>query len=258
MTDRTETHEVEGRPHVTLELKAGDVRFREGKDNTVVLQFSGASDALDAITVDVTGDAVSARSSGTRRRWGSVGGSVDTVVTLPPRSDVTVALGAGDVVVGVPVRDLRINVASGDLRIDDVDGTTEIKVGSGDVRAGLLAGNAKVASASGDVRIDRASELSVSTAAGDLYLGAVSDAAQVKSATGDVRIGSFSGSDLEIKTMSGDVTVGLVQGMVVNAAVKTMSGDFRNRIKPTSGERVGTMSLTITSFSGDVTLRSAK
>ncbi len=258
MTDRTETYEVTGTPHVTLELKAGDVRFREGEDGRVILQFSGSNDALDAITVDVAGDAVSVRSSGTRRRWGFVSGSVDTVVTLPSRSDLTVGLGAGDVVVGLVVRDLEVSLASGDLRIDDVDGTTEIKVGSGDVRAGRLTGNARVSSARGDIRVDRVSEVNVSTAAGDLYLGDVSDAAHVKSATGDIRIGSFSGSDLEIQTMSGDVTVGLVSGMVVNAAVKTMSGDFRNRIKPSAGERVGSMNLSITSFSGDVTLRTAK
>ncbi|MFC2153341.1 hypothetical protein ACFLQ7_01755, partial [Actinomycetota bacterium] len=68
----------------------------------------------------------------------------------------------------------------------------------------------------------------------------------------------FAGNDLEIKTMSGDVGIGLVPGMVVKAAVKTLSGDFRNRIEPTPGPRVGSMSLTVDSFSGDVTLSSAK
>jgi len=58
--------------------------------------------------------------------------------------------------------------------------------------------------------------------------------------------------------MSGDAHVAIVPGMVVNAAIKTMSGDFRNRIKPSTGERLGSMNLTITSFSGDVILRSAK
>ena len=80
----------------------------------------------------------------------------------------------------------------------------------------------------------------------------------IKSATGDIRIRKFAGTDLEIKTMSGDATIGLVPGMIVNAAIKTLSGDLRNRIKPSPGEKTGSMNLTVTSFAGDVTLKSAK
>ena len=106
-----------------------------------------------------------------------------------------------------------------------------MKIGTGDVRAGDLGGTAKISCAAGDVRVDSANEITVATAAGDLHLGDVSETARIKSATGDIRIRKFAGTDLEIKTMSGDVSIGLIPGMVVNAAVKTMSGDFRNRIK---------------------------
>jgi hypothetical protein len=58
--------------------------------------------------------------------------------------------------------------------------------------------------------------------------------------------------------MSGDCTIGLGPGMVVKTAIKTLSGDFRNRIKPSHGDRTGSMNLTVTSFAGDVTLKSAK
>ena len=58
--------------------------------------------------------------------------------------------------------------------------------------------------------------------------------------------------------MSGDCAIGLIPGVVVKAQIKTMSGDFRNRIKPSAGEKTGTMNLAVTSFSGDVVLKSAK
>ena len=89
-------------------------------------------------------------------------------------------------------------------------------------------------------------------------MGEAMESARIKSATGDVRVRKFGGSDLEIKTMSGDVIVGLVSGMVVNAAIKTLSGDLRNRIKSAAGAKTGRMNLTITSFAGDVILKSAK
>lgn len=257
MSDRIDTFEVGPQPSLSVQLHAAEIRLKEGPAGTITIKLNGSGEALDGIDIDATSDSVSMRSTAQRKRW-YVGGRIDAVVTLPAGSDVTIHLGAGDIVIGLRVGDLEIHGGSGDIRLDDVSGTTDIKVGSGDIRCGDLSGTARISSAAGDIRIDGATDMTVSTAAGDLYVGEISESGRIKSATGDIRIRKFSGTDLEIKTMSGDVHVALIPGMVVNAAIKTMSGDFRNRIKASSGERVGTMNLSITSFSGDVILRSAK
>jgi DUF4097 and DUF4098 domain-containing protein YvlB len=257
MTDRTETHQIDPGAHILVSLHAGDVRFKQGDAGHVVISMEGSSDALDTIDVDATTEAVAITSTIKKRRWFGVG-SVDMVVTIPSGCDLSVRLGSGDLLVSAPVNDLEVSTGSGDIRIEDVAGTADLKVGSGDMRIGSIHGAAKLSSASGDVRLDQATEVTVSTAAGDLFLGDVSEIAHVKSATGDIRIRRFAGTDLEIRTMSGDVSIGLIPGVVVDAAIKTMSGDFRNRIKPSSGEKTGRMNLSVTSFSGDVTLRSAK
>lgn len=256
MSDRKETYEVTDGPHVLLYLNSGDIRVREGAAGAVTIAMSGNPEVLDTIEIDATDDTVTARSTAKKRRW--FGGSIDTVVTVPSGSDLTIHNGAGDIILSVDVADLEIHNGSGDVRGDDVTGASEFKVGAGDIRMGALSGPVKVSSAAGDVRIDKAAELVISTASGDLYLGEVSESARVKSATGDIRIRKFSGNDLEIKTMSGDCSIGLIPGMVVKAQIKTMSGDFRNRVKSTSGEKTGTMNLAVTSFSGDVVLKSAK
>jgi DUF4097 and DUF4098 domain-containing protein YvlB len=257
MTERTETHQIDPGAHILVSLHAGDVRFKQGDAGQVVVSMEGSPDALDTIDVDATTEAIAVTSTVRKRRWFGIG-SVDMVVTVPPACDVSVRLGSGDLFISSPVNDLEVSTGSGDVRVEDVAGTADLKVGSGDMRVGSIGGTAKLSSASGDVRVDDATEVTVSTAAGDLFLGEVSEIATIKSATGDIRIRRFAGSDLEIRTMSGDVTIGLISGVVVNAAIKTMSGDFRNRIKPSSGEKTATMNLTVTSFSGDVTLRSAK
>ena len=257
MSDRIETYDVGQSPEVSLFLHAGDIRFKSGDEGSVKIELAGSTEAVDAIEIDASADSVAIRSGTTRRRWFG-GGTVDATVSIPANSDVTVHNGAGDVFIGVTTKDLEVHTGSGDIRVDDVEGSADLKVGSGDIRTGDVGGTARISSASGDVRLDSANDITVSTAAGDLYVGELVDTARIKSATGDIRIRRFGGSDLEIKTMSGDCTIGLVPGMVVNAAIKTMSGDFRNRIKPSGGEKIGSMNLTVTSFSGDVTLKSAK
>lgn len=257
MSDRTETYDLDPGAHVLVSLHAGDIRFKHGDASSATIEMSGSSDALDTVEVDATTEAVAITSTVRKRRWFGVG-TVDMVITLPSDCDVTVRLGSGDLLVGVPVNDLEVSTGSGDIRVDDVRGTAEIKVGSGDMRVGSIAGVGRLTSASGDLRLDAGTEVTVSTAAGDLYIGEVSEVARIKSATGDIRIRRFSGTDLEIRTMSGDVGIGLIPGLVVNASVKTLSGDFRNRIKPSSVEKTRTLNLEVTSFSGDVTLRSAK
>ena len=256
MSDRKETYEVTGRPHVLLYLNSGDIRIKEGAQGAVVVAMSGNSELIDSVEIDATADTVTVRSTQKKRRW--FAGSIDTVVTVPADSDLTIHNGAGDIMLGVTVAELELHNGAGDVRGDDVQGPSEFKVGAGDIRMGALGGPAKVSSASGDIRIDKATELVVSTASGDLYLGDVNESARIKSATGDIRIRKFAGSDLEIKTMSGDCAIGLIPGVIVKAQIKTMSGDFRNRIKPSSGEKTGSMNLAVTSFSGDVVLKSAK
>ncbi len=257
MTERIETYDIASPATIALHLHAGDIRFKKGSSGKVVLKFDGSAKGLDDLQVDTTSDSVTVRTNSERkRRW--VSGSINVIATIPENSNIIVKLGSGDVYASLPVVNAEIHVGSGDIRTEDIKGDAEVKVGSGDIRLGNVAGVARISSAAGDVRVDDTTEVTVTTAAGDLFLGSVSEVGRIKSATGDIRVGKHSGTDLSIKTMSGDVHVGLVQGLTVNASVKTLSGDFRNRIRPSSAERIGTTKLTITSFSGDVTLSTAR
>lgn len=256
MSDRTESYDVRDDATVVVNLPSGDIRFKQGEPGRVEVRLDGTADALAGVDIDATADTVTVQSTAKKRRW--FGGSVDALVTLPVGSDVVVHSGAGDVSVGLQVKELEIHTGAGDVRADTVSGVCAVKIGSGDVRLANLEGTARIASGAGDVRVDKATELSTSTAAGDVYIGEITETARIKSATGDIRIRKFAGSDLEIKTMSGDAGVGLVRGMLVNAEIKTLSGKLRNRVKPSDGEKIGKMNLVITSFSGDVTLRTAK
>ena len=186
--------------------------------------------------------------------WFSKG--VDVLITAPLGGALRVRIGSGDIIVQLPMDAVDVSTGSGDVRIEQPLDEMRAKVASGSVLIDAAVSDAVVSSASGDVRLTDANTVVVNTASGSVEIGSVTAEARIKSASGEVKVHAFSGSSLDIKTMSGDVTVGLVEGLEVTANITAMSGDFRNRIEPSGIETRRHTALRVKSFSGDVTLRS--
>jgi DUF4097 and DUF4098 domain-containing protein YvlB len=255
MSDRVETYEVSGVPSIEIAAQAGDIVIKPSDKPRVKIVLSGNAEAVDLTQIDASPESISIRSRQPKGRFSSK--RVDIVVSAPPGGYLKVDIASGQLRVRMPLAELVASTGSGDIRMDETVGSTKINVASGDISLRDVVGDAEVTSANGDIRIPSARDISVKTASGDVRIGEAMRTVTVKSASGDVTVKKFGGSDLTITTMSGDIGVGLMPGLHVDASVKTLSGDFRNRIKPTEGERTGSMSLRVKSFSGDVTLRSA-
>jgi DUF4097 and DUF4098 domain-containing protein YvlB len=138
---------------------------------------------------------------------------------------------------------LDVKAAAGDIRVDETVDEVRLKLASGDVSIRDKARDVIVTSASGDIRVGEVDEISVNTGSGSIILGTVTGPARIKAASGDLKLHNFSGPELTVTSMSGDTTIGL-------------SGELRNRIKPSDEEATARMTLSVKSFSGDVTLRS--
>lgn len=255
MSDRVEMYDVDDAPAIEIANNAGDIVIKKGSPGRAKIALSGSNDAVEAAVVEVSSDLVAIRCRPAKARFFTK--RVDIVVTAPPGGTLKIDVGAGSVRVRLPMSDVAISAASGEVRVDKPVGDLTIKVASGDVLVDRVERRATISSANGDIRLAAGSDVRINTASGDVRVGEVSEVGRIKSASGDVVVGTFGGSELEVKTMSGDARVGLVPGMEVKAKVKTLSGDIRNKITPSPGARVGTMSLDITSFSGDITLKSA-
>ena len=255
MSDRVETYDVSAVPSIDIAAQSGDIVIKPSDEPRVKIVLTGNAEAVDLMQIDASPESISIRSRHTKGRFFSK--RVDMVVSAPPGGYLKIDLASGQIRVRMPLAELVVTTASGDIRVDKTVGLVKVKVASGDVSLSDVVGDADVTSANGDIKIPSAGDVTVSTASGDVRIGEATRTITIKSASGDVNVKKFGGSDLDITTMSGDIGIGLVSGLQVNASVKTLSGDFRNRIKATEGERTGSMSLRVKSFTGDVTLRSA-
>jgi DUF4097 and DUF4098 domain-containing protein YvlB len=255
VSDRVETYDVTGVPSIEIAAQAGDIVIKPSDEPRVKIVLTGNAEAVDLTQVDASPESISIRSRHTKGRFFNK--RVDMVINAPPGGYLKIDLASGQIRVRIPLAELAITTGSGDIRVYEPVGSVRIKVASGDISLSDVVGDADITAASGDIKIPSAGDVTVSTASGDVRIGEVARTIAVKSASGDVGVKRFGGSDIDITTMSGNVSIGLVPGLQVKASVKTLSGDFRNRIKPTEGDRTGSMSLRVKSFTGDVTLRSA-
>jgi DUF4097 and DUF4098 domain-containing protein YvlB len=253
MSDATHTFEVTGPPQIDVRIRSGDVIIQPSDADIVTVLLTGNAETIELTTIDTTHDSVSVRSRSQRPRWFSR--SMDVLISAPPGGSVRVKLGTGDVVVRIPLAFVDVNTGAGDVRIDETVDEVRVKVASGDVSIREKVRDAFIASASGDIHVREVSDIVVNTASGSIDIEVVTGTARIKSASGGVKLHEFSGSELNVITMSGNAMIGLVPGMTVDAKITAMSGELRNRIKPSDVEKARRATLTVKSFSGNVTLR---
>jgi hypothetical protein len=254
MSDKRNSFDVTVPTRISVTNRSGDVIVGPSDDDVVTVLLSGDKKAIDGTTIDATPGAVSVRANEDHQGWFSK--RVDVLITAPPGGVLRVRIGSGDVIVQLPMDAVDVNTGSGDIRIEHPLNELRAKVASGSVLIDGVVSDAVVSSASGDIRLTDADTVVVNTASGSVEIGSVNVETSIRSASGDVKVHAFSGSNLDIKTMSGDVTVGLVEGLEVAATITTMSGDYRNRIEPSGIKATRRATLRVKSFSGDVTLRS--
>jgi hypothetical protein len=167
---------------------------------------------------------------------------------------------------------ITLRTVSGDVGIDNLQGSISIKTVSGNLGIERSAGNAQIKSVSGDLELSLASrEVSLSTVSGDieLALGEFTSLG-VNSVSGDLKIkGALgSGGQVEIKTVSGDCTLGLSGALDARVSVKTgPGGDIVNKLDDTAPESLfpaqaklettlgdGSGSISISTVTGDIRL----
>ena len=229
----THTLTVGDRTHVELEVPSGSIEVREARGGTVIVNVD--ADNSDDWEVLQLGDSISVR-FGRKRGWKSR--SARIFVEAPADTHVDINSASADVNLVGRLGEVRIRTASGDLRADTVQ-RLDVSSASGDIKVGSVTGRLNANTASGDVRAD--------TVADDLAAG---------TASGDVRIGRCDGSDINVKSVSGDIHIGLPPGIRVEPDISSLSGSTRlpGPAKTAhDGPRRG-VRLRLRTVSGDITI----
>ncbi len=202
--------------------------------------------------------------------------AVTVRVEVPEGVQVTVVTASADIEIDGPVGEADVKTGSGDISTDDVAADVTAKTASGTITMGRVGGDIRAQTASGDVRCSSvAGAAEFSTASGDLELGAAGSRVEVKATSGSVRLGELargarvvnvSGSvrvlalgegTLHVRSVSGDVAVGVARDVDLHVDVETVSGSVHSDIPlneaPAPGRRPETrVALSVRSVSGNV------
>ncbi len=197
------------------------------------------------------------------KRWLSFGrgASVGVRVTCPESAGLDVSTASGDVRTAGRLGDLDVKTASGDLSLDVVGGELRLATASGDVSVGEIGGSGTIKSASGDIDVKLArGPLSINLASGDVRVGRALAGVSIGSASGDVEIGAVESGAIRLQSVSGDVRVGVREGLRVWIDASSVSGSISSDLPtedapPADGD--AELEIRARTVSGDVRIISA-
>jgi Putative adhesin len=240
---RRETFSTPGPVLLNLDIPIGEIEIETANtdETSVELAALAGSDSAEELIAG-------ARMESIRR-----GDGHEVIVEVRPRHGISISLSVGPGLrFGSPELRLRVTCPHGaslDIRTKSADvqargtyGAVEIKTASGDLQV-EDAGSARIKTASGDVHVDRTrTNLEVNSVSGDLHAGDVGGDLSAALVSGDVHARDVSGSisantvsgdqnyeavlngRVELKAISGDVTVGIRRGARVYVDANTVSG----------------------------------
>ena len=181
-------------------------------------------------------------------------------VRVPAGSSLAFRTASAGVTTHGALAEVRGKTASGDIRVETAE-RLHVDAASGGVSADAVTGDADVRTASGDVRLGRVGgRLTVSSVSGDVRTGSVGGGASANTVSGTVDVASVAGGDVTIRSVSGDVTLGVAPDTAVHVDVTTVSGDLSSDVDlgDTPGAGGGpVIDIRGRTVSGDVRIRRA-
>ena len=202
---RSETFSTPGPVRLNLEIPKGEIDLETAATDETHVELEATSG--DAAVLELVDDA---RIELVRR-----GDVHEVVVETKEKRGFSISIGLTDIRLDRPQLRLRITCPHGTA--------LDVRTKSADLRARGDYGAVEVKTASGDVQVDQAQETQIKSASGDIRLGHVHGDLDAHTASGDVQADVVEG-DVHAQLVSGDLAVRDAQASVT---ANTVSGDQR-------------------------------
>ena len=217
--DRHEQWSVGERASLDVRVPVGVIEVRVGDAGIIQLTVESAAAADFEITK--TGDRVALRHPS---RWSMRGRNCRIVATVPTGTDINVEAASAEVRLAGRLGVVRVRTASGAVEVDGAS-RLEVTTASGGVACHAVDGDATISTVSGDCTLKGVGgRLDVTLTSGDLRVERCAGDLMVGSTSGSTRIGHCDGNEISVRSISGDVRVGLPSGIRVEADISTVSG----------------------------------
>lgn len=224
-----------GAVHADISIAAGSCDVTAEERETVYVEVvpyntkDNSQEAADATEVSFTGDRLHVKTPEAGIGWlFKRQPSLRITVRVPSGSSVNAKAASADLSVRGQAGKTTVNTASGEI---DVADATEVNANtaSGDIKIIRATGRIHTNSASGDVEVDHCEgELTARSASGDLRIGYAGGNVSATTASGDVLVRKGVRGVYKIRTVSGEVSVGVAKGAGVWLDLNSTSGRTRS------------------------------
>ena len=224
-------------------------------------------DAIDEIEVtlhDRLGRHVVKVEQRDRFRWGPIqitwGGGFECRVVCPPGTDLEFSGGSTDLRVEGELGEVSVRTASGDIRLESVRRELEVKTASGDISVDTIASEASLMTVSGHLGVERVdASLTARSVSGGATIGSISGPLVLATTSGSVDLKAVSGGDVRVKSVSGDIRVGISRGTRTWVDASSVSGRLESELglddqEPPDVTRDHVVPLHLKTVSGDVSI----
>ena len=199
-----------------------------------------------------------------RFRWGPIqitwGGDFECRIVCPLGTDLDLAGGSTDLRSDGELGAVSVRTASGDIRLELVRGDLEAKTASGDISVDTITAQASLATVSGDIGVERVdAQLTARSVSGRLTIGSTSAALGLSTTSGNVDLKAITGGDVRVKSVSGDVRIGIAAGTRTWIDAASVSGRLESELgledqEPTADAGEAVVPLHVKTVSGDVSI----
>lgn len=234
---RRETFSTPGPVRLNLELPAGriEIETNNSDETTVELEALGRNEFVEELVNTARMDSnrrgdgyevfVEAKLRGGFFLSFGRGPEIRLRISCPKGAVLDIRTKSADVQGRGEFRAADIKTASGDVSLDEVHEDTRVKTASGDVQVDRAGGVLSVNSASGDLHVGSVSGPSeIQLLSGDVFIRDAGDSITANTISGDQRIDAVYQGRMDLRAVSGDISVGIRRGSRIFVDANTVSG----------------------------------